>query len=215
MNIRAALIAYRDHPPQDTSFVTQVFDFSNLDLFQTNLNNMAANGGGDHPEAVWPGVMELSKLAWRDGSDRMAYLIGDAPPHGFLGVYGDAWPQGDPSGITTEQLVSMLQELKIQLNAHSIANEKITTDAFTLLTEPTKGVISVGDRAQHTTELYEGTLRGRSDSIGSSRALFSATMDSFGTYTTANASATATTLGMSGSKAAETIAYLAERGITE
>src|ERR1019366_2061318 len=85
LNIRAALIAYRDHPPQDTSFVTQVFDFSNLDLFQTNLNNMMANGGGDHPEAVWPGVMELSKLAWRDGSDRMAYLIGDAPPHGFLG----------------------------------------------------------------------------------------------------------------------------------
>lgn len=214
LDIKVALIAYRDHPPQDYSFITQVYGFDNIDKFQTSLNALVAAGGGDAPEAVWPAVKELAALQWRENSDRIVYLIGDSPPHGF-GAYGDAWPQGDPSNITTEQLISMLKELKIQLNAHSIANNAETTKAFTLLTEATGGQISVGDRAQDTTSLYESTMTTRSDSIGTSRAMYAATMASYGEYTPDSAMVTANAMGIDSTAAKDAVKYLADRGITE
>ena len=70
LDIRVALIAYRDHPPQDYSYVASVWDFEDIQGFNANLAPLNAAGGGDRPEAVWDGVNELSKLSWRENSDR-------------------------------------------------------------------------------------------------------------------------------------------------
>jgi hypothetical protein len=44
---------YRDYPPQDTSFPTEVFPFTrSLEEMQANVNKMQAQGGGDYPECV-------------------------------------------------------------------------------------------------------------------------------------------------------------------
>lgn len=50
--IQFSVVAYRDHPPQDESYVTKVQDF--CDEFEAIefLNGLDANGGGDAPEAV-------------------------------------------------------------------------------------------------------------------------------------------------------------------
>ncbi len=83
-----ALVCYRDHPPQDKSFVTRVFDFTpSLKVMQEYVREMKADGGGDAPEAVVDGLAELKNLNWRkDGTD-IAVWIGDAPPHGVEGDY--------------------------------------------------------------------------------------------------------------------------------
>lgn len=53
-------MAYRDHPPQDRSFVTHTFQFtSDIDEIQRNVNWMSADGGGDAPESVACGLYEV------------------------------------------------------------------------------------------------------------------------------------------------------------
>ena len=51
--MRFALVSYRDHPPQDTSFITKTFEFTNsISVMQSYVQTMSAAGGGDGPEAV-------------------------------------------------------------------------------------------------------------------------------------------------------------------
>lgn len=50
--LRFGLIAFRDHPPQDQSFVTQEFPFTtDFGVVASNLASLKATGGGDGPEA--------------------------------------------------------------------------------------------------------------------------------------------------------------------
>lgn len=50
--IKFGLIAFRDYPPQDTSYVTKTFGFTDkVSTMQANLNSLIASGGGDGPEA--------------------------------------------------------------------------------------------------------------------------------------------------------------------
>jgi hypothetical protein len=40
-SVRFGLVSYRDHPPQDSSYITKVFDFTeNLDAMRANVNTM-------------------------------------------------------------------------------------------------------------------------------------------------------------------------------
>lgn len=81
VDIRVAIVEYRDHPPQDR-MLTRTHDFSgDLKSVQKNINKLAADGGGDEPEAVYDGLRVCSELDWRDHARRVAVLIGDAPPH--------------------------------------------------------------------------------------------------------------------------------------
>jgi hypothetical protein len=44
---------YRDYPPEDFTFPTDVLPFtSSLQEMQDNVNKMEALGGGDYPECV-------------------------------------------------------------------------------------------------------------------------------------------------------------------
>jgi hypothetical protein len=88
-DLRIGLVAYRDHPPQDHTYVTKNFGFtSDVALVHKHLNSLYASGGGDGPEAVTAGMAEALQMEWRPNASKMVVLIADAPPHG-IGEYGD------------------------------------------------------------------------------------------------------------------------------
>eukprot|EP00039_Didymoeca_costata_P027032 m.17262 g.17262 ORF g.17262 m.17262 type:complete len:342 (+) comp5963_c0_seq1:199-1224(+) len=101
---RFALVEYRDHPPQDSTFVTRVHPFTaSLPDMRKNLDQCRAQGGGDEPEAVAAALEDCLKLDWRAQATKIVVLISDAPPHG-LGQGHDGFPNGCPLGndpITT------------------------------------------------------------------------------------------------------------------
>lgn len=104
------LVAYRDHPPQDNTYVTKKYDFTNnIDTMQKYLDELTANGGGDGPEALTSALYDLNNLDWRADSTKIVILISDAPPHG-LGEFDDGFPNGDPNGydpiIITKELAT-------------------------------------------------------------------------------------------------------------
>lgn len=77
---RFALIVYRD---QGDQYVSRTFDFTrSLDDLRSELSRQHAAGGGDHPEAVHVALQQAAGLDWRRGNvARVAFLVGDAPPH--------------------------------------------------------------------------------------------------------------------------------------
>ena len=84
-NLRFALVNYRDHPPQDSTYITQVHDFTD-DFKEAKgyITKTNAFGGGDGPESVCCGLHDCyAKLNWRDDAIKVAILIADAPPHGL------------------------------------------------------------------------------------------------------------------------------------
>jgi len=85
LDLQVGLVEYRDHPPQDRTFVTRIHPLTaNLPEMQRTINRLHADGGGDYPEAVYDGVRDACEgLKWRPHSYRFALLVGDAPPHGF------------------------------------------------------------------------------------------------------------------------------------
>jgi hypothetical protein len=89
--IRFGLIAFRDHPPQDLTYVTKPFGFtSDIDQMQKNLSSLVASGGGDGPEAQTAALAAALDLEWAEDAIKMVVLITDAPPHG-LGEVGDGF----------------------------------------------------------------------------------------------------------------------------
>lgn len=96
--VQFGLICYRDHPPQDLSYVTQTYEFTtDLNTMEGYVNTMSASGGGDGPEALTAGLHKALELPWRPNSTKVVVLIADAPPHG-LELDGDGFPNGDPDG---------------------------------------------------------------------------------------------------------------------
>ena len=79
--VRVALVEYRD---KGDAFVTRVHNFSSkLDEFSRQIASLDADGGGDTPEHANEGIrVAVEQLSWNDGaSARLAFLVGDAPPH--------------------------------------------------------------------------------------------------------------------------------------
>jgi hypothetical protein len=86
VSVRYGLVLYRDQNMGD-AYTTRSFDFtSSFSSFQANLQAQGADGGGDTPEAVELGLKGMNALSWRGGNvARVAFLIGDAPPHSSNG----------------------------------------------------------------------------------------------------------------------------------
>lgn len=88
-DLRVGLVAYRDHPPQDHTWVYKNFGFtSDISKVRQELSSLYATGGGDGPEAVTAGLYQALTMDWREHASKMVVLIADAPPHG-IGEYGD------------------------------------------------------------------------------------------------------------------------------
>ncbi len=134
------VVAYRDHPPQDATYVTQVFEFSeDISKTQSVLNSLSAKGGGDEPEAVLDGIHDaISKLKWRKQAQKIIILVGDAPPHG-VGGSGDAFPKGCPAGYTIETVTKQAVNLGISIYSVGVVNNDITRRAFSNIAKPTGG----------------------------------------------------------------------------
>lgn len=79
--IRWGLVQYRD---RGDTYVTKSHGFTtDVDKFQRRLNQCAASGGGDYMESVNEALHKAVEKADWDKKDtiRLAFLIGDAPPH--------------------------------------------------------------------------------------------------------------------------------------
>lgn len=79
--LRFGLVLYRD---EGDAYVTKVHDFTtNAAAFRKLVGQVAADGGGDNPEHVQAALAAtVDELHWSDAPAlRLAFLIGDAPPH--------------------------------------------------------------------------------------------------------------------------------------
>jgi Mg-chelatase subunit ChlD len=79
-DIRFGLVAYRD---RGDDYITKVTQFtSDVDLFQTQINKLDADGGGDTPEDLQTALEKAThELTWRKDSLRVGFVISDAIPH--------------------------------------------------------------------------------------------------------------------------------------
>lgn len=116
IDLQVGIVEYRDHPPQDPSFVFQAHPFTaDLPLIQQTINQLAPSGGGDGPEAVFDGLRAAADvLLWRPHAQRLAVLVGDAPPHG-VGGQGDGFAEGCPCGLTLPATTALLEEKNVVL----------------------------------------------------------------------------------------------------
>jgi len=116
---RYALVCYRDHPPQDNTYVTQVFNFTNsIQNLQQSINTMQAHGGGDYPESVCCALKAVLDLDYRKSAVKICVLIADAPPHG-INEPTDSLPGGCPDGVDPLDVVEkmMIKEIIIYMIA--------------------------------------------------------------------------------------------------
>ena len=91
------MVNYRDHPPQDNTYVTNLIDLTDdISAVKEFISNTNAFGGGDLPEAVCCAFEKsLNSLSWRPEAVKVLILITDAPAHG-IGCGGDGFPAGCP-----------------------------------------------------------------------------------------------------------------------
>ena len=114
-DVRLALVQYRDHPPQDKSFVTKVNDFTfSHKKMRDWLDNCEAKGGGDIPEAVTDALNDVLKLTWRTDSIKICVVVSDAPPHG-INCASDGFPNGCPDGLDPIEITRRMAKEGITL----------------------------------------------------------------------------------------------------
>ncbi len=103
LEIRFGIVSYRDHPPQDRTYVTRVFDFSEkIKHVHKLISELRPSEGGDTPEAVADGIFDArTKLSWAREAYKVLLLVGDAPPHGkrYNSIGDDYFPDGCPMGF--------------------------------------------------------------------------------------------------------------------
>ncbi|XP_052076334.1 uncharacterized protein LOC127714309 [Mytilus californianus] len=115
-DVRLALIEYRDHSPQDRTFVTRKHDFtSSVSTMKSWLNSARANGGGDTPEAVAEAMFQATKLSWRQEATKISVMISDAPPHGLVPSEDSSFPEGSPNGHDPMQIARDLAQKGVTL----------------------------------------------------------------------------------------------------
>jgi len=116
-DVQFALVEYRDHPPQDTTFAARTHKFtSSVSKMREYVNEMQAQGGGDGPESVVDGLWEALNMDYRKDSAKIVVCISDAPPHG-LGESGDGFPDGCPCKRDPIEIAKQMAERGIIIYA--------------------------------------------------------------------------------------------------
>jgi len=100
-DIRFALVAYRD---RGDDYVTKMQGFTaDMGQFQTVLDKLEADGGGDTPEDLQEAFANaLHKLEWRSNAVRIGFFISDATLHADYGqafTYRDTMRESLARGI--------------------------------------------------------------------------------------------------------------------
>ncbi|MGD9396504.1 MAG: VWA domain-containing protein [Candidatus Thorarchaeota archaeon] len=118
LEIRFGIVSYRDHPPQDRTYVTRVFDFTEkIKQVHKQISNLKPSEGGDTPEAVADGLFDArTKLSWERDAYKVLLLVGDAPPHGRLynSIGDDYFPDGCPKGLDP---IKEVQQLRVDFGS--------------------------------------------------------------------------------------------------
>jgi len=143
VNVRFGLVEYRDHPPEDSSFVTRTSDFtSSVGKMKKRVDQMSAQGGGDGPEAVTDGLHKALHLNWRKEAVKIVVIIADAPPHG-LEPTGDGFKNGCPCGHDPLKLAKEMAEAGICIYSvlcePAIGSYKFARDFFMAIARTTGG----------------------------------------------------------------------------
>ncbi|KAG1808030.1 uncharacterized protein BJ212DRAFT_717510 [Suillus subaureus] len=138
-DLRFGLIAFRDHPPQDSTYITRQYPFdSNVSAVKANLANLQADGGGDGPEAQCDAFARVLNAGWKDEATKVAILITDSPPHG-IGEDEDGFPSGCPLQNDPVRLVNRMARLGITL--HVLACEPTMSMDFSTPLDFYKGIV--------------------------------------------------------------------------
>jgi len=209
LDLRFAVVEYRDHPPQELSFVVRTHPFGDGDLLQQGLERLEPSGGGDAPEAVLDGLIEAANLQWRPSTDRLCFLVGDAPPHGYAST-GDAWPRGCPCRATPNGVVELLGGHEIRLHAIALQRDPALVTAFRELSEGTGGTLTeTHEDPRAAVAATAAPMAGASMTVGAARAYMAAA----GVIGSLDLEAIAPAMGVP-KKTAEGIAsYLRRRGL--
>ncbi|KAF9044276.1 hypothetical protein BJ165DRAFT_1480153 [Panaeolus papilionaceus] len=141
--IRFGLIAFRDHPPQDDTYVTKKFGFtSDIAVMQKNLTNLVASGGGDGPEAQTAALAAALDLEWTEDAIKIVILITDAPPHG-IGEAGDGFDkspdQNDPLEIVRQMAEKGITLFVIACEPSLSQSYRFALDFYSALVAITSG----------------------------------------------------------------------------
>ena len=223
IDLQVGLVEYRDHPPQDTSFVTRVYPLTNnRKQMQKSINKLQAAGGGDGPEAVYRGVYDACvKMKWRSHSCRFVLLVGDAPPHGFVRWLeqmalaknsrrrsGDAWPDGCPSGLDVQSVGAAAEEARVIVHALCMGGYNLTVESFTAIATGTGGQCAPATNAKDVISKIVAMLTSEFQDLAFDGQVL-ATLKQFGNLDIAR---TAETLNCPRLQAASAIARLGKRG---
>jgi len=127
LDLKVGGVEYRDHPPQDHSFVAR--NISNglvkPETACDKISNLGVDGGGDGAEAVFDGIIKMTEMLFRDSSLRIGILVGDAPPHGMgAGQSQDLkWNKQCPCGTTLDDISAALEENGMTLFSVAMNND--------------------------------------------------------------------------------------------
>jgi len=129
IDLKFGFVCYRDHPPQDSSYVIQSKNLCDEKEILEFINQQNACGGGDLPEAVMDGLWEAAmNMKWRNplGTPTLRYVIhiGDAPPHGSLyGPHSYIWKDGCPCGVTIEKIAHVFNMKEIHYRLVKVGSQ--------------------------------------------------------------------------------------------
>lgn len=147
LDLQVGIVEFRDHPPEEHSFITRIHPFtSQLTQVQQTLNQLRAEGGGDAPEAVYDGIYAAcTQLEWRPHSIRLLILIGDETPHGYRNPKPGEWVDFDrlechsDCCLTLNRVTAAAEEAQILTYSIAISGNAATIDAFTRIASATGG----------------------------------------------------------------------------
>lgn len=154
-SLRIGVVGYRDHPPQDASFVTRVSPLSaDIDEVARGIDRMEAQGGGDSPEAATDGLFDGVRLDFRPGAARVCIWIADAPPHG-VDPRGDGFPDGCPCKHHWYTQAECAREMGIVIHAVLCGGGDVVRDVMKKVAETTMGELIPLARAELLVPLIE------------------------------------------------------------
>lgn len=135
------------------------------------LASLRAHGGGDNPEAVYAGMSDaITKLAWRDHSQRFIILVGDAPPHAYQAWHykfryedlryfsHDDFKDACKSGLDPLMVAAMAEAKGIVVHAVVMGPSVITFEAFKSISSPTGGSVLTAANARQVIQHITGNV---------------------------------------------------------
>jgi TolB-like protein len=103
--LRFGMVLYKDQ--LDEEYVTRIIPLTNdLALFQNQLSEVTAGGGGDRPEDLQAALeAALKKIDWNSDGVRLAFIITDAPAH--ISTYDPAFTYKDAALAAKEKAIKL------------------------------------------------------------------------------------------------------------